>query len=346
MESETAYREVVANGPHHLANLLQSMRGFLGQNDMMAYLAMMAPRLAELHRVLKPTGSIYLHCDQTAGHLLRLLLDAVFGAVNFKTQIVWKRTSAHSDTRQGRRQHGRIQDNILFATKSDEWNWNPVYTPYDREYIEEFYRHIEPETGRRYTLDNMTGPGGASRGNPEYEVLGVTRAWRYSMMAYLAMMAPRLAELHRVLKPTGSIYLHCDQTAGHLLRLLLDAVFGAVNFKTQIVWKRTSAHSDTRQGRRQHGRIQDNILFATKSDEWNWNPVYTPYDREYIEEFYRHIEPETGRRYTLNDMTGPGGANRGNPEYEVLGVTRAWRYSRERMQGFCCKMQGSSDRLT
>ena len=180
LESEVAYREVVTNGPPHLAEMLQAMHGFLGQNDMMAYLAMMAPRLAELHRVLKPTGSIYLHCDQTAGHLLRLLLDTVFGAVNFKTQIVWKRTSAHSDNRQGRRQHGRIQDNILFTTKSDEWTWNPVYTPYDQDYVEEFYRHIEPETGRRYILSDMTGPGGTRRGNPEYEVMGVTRSWRYS----------------------------------------------------------------------------------------------------------------------------------------------------------------------
>jgi hypothetical protein len=113
---------------------------------------------------------------------------------------------------------------------------------------------------------------------------------------------------------------------------LLDAIFGPVNFKTQITWKRTSAHSDTRQGRRQHGRIQDNILFSTKSDGWTWNPVYTPYEREYVEEFYRHIEPETGRRYTLGDMTGPGGARRGNPEYEVMGVTRSWRYSQEQMQ--------------
>ena len=180
LQAEAAYRDVVTSGPPALADLMQSLRGFLGQSHMMAYVTMMAPRLAELHRVLKPDGSIYLHCDSTASHFLRLLLDAVFGPVNFKTQIAWKRTSAHSDTRQGRRQHGRIQDNILFTTKSDEWTWNPVYTPYDQEYIDEFYRHTEPETGRRYRLGDMTGPGGTERGNPEYEVMGVTRAWRYS----------------------------------------------------------------------------------------------------------------------------------------------------------------------
>ena len=114
--------------------------------------------------------------------------------------------------------------------------------------------------------------------------------------------------------------------------MMIDVIFGAINFKTQIVWKRTSAHSDTRQGRRQHGRIQDNIMFSSKSNDWTWNPVYTPYDQEYIAGFYRYTEPETGRRYRLSDMTGPGGTERGNPEYEVMGVTRAWRYSRGRMQ--------------
>ena len=90
------YEEVVTQGPRKLADMLQAMRQFLGQNDMMAYLTMMAPRMVELHRVLKPTGSIYLHCDPTASHYLKLLMDAVFGNGNFRSEIVWKRTSAHS----------------------------------------------------------------------------------------------------------------------------------------------------------------------------------------------------------------------------------------------------------
>ena len=151
------------------------------------------------------------------------------------------------------------------------------------------------------------------------------------MTAYLVMMAPRLVELHRVLKPTGSIYLHCDSTAAHYLRLLMDATFGKEKFRTQIVWKRTSAHSDTRQGRKQHGRIADFILFYTKSESWTWNPIYSPYDQDYIDQFYRHVEEETGRRYQLDNMTGPGEARKGNPSYEVMGVTRYWRYSREQM---------------
>ena len=97
--------------------MMSALRQLLGRNDMTAYLIMMAPRLVELHRVLKLTGSIYLHCDPTARHFLKLLMDAVFGKENFRTQIVWKRTSAHSDTRQGRKQHGRITDLIFFYTK-------------------------------------------------------------------------------------------------------------------------------------------------------------------------------------------------------------------------------------
>ena len=180
LESERAYREVVTGGPKKLADLLQAMRSFLGQNDMMAYLTMMAQRMVELHRVLKPTGSIYLHCDPTASHYLKLVMDSVFGPTRFRSEITWKRTSAHSDTKQGRRQHGRIHDILLFYTKSDGWQWNPVYVPYDESYVEGFYKFVEPETGRRYRLGDLTGPGGAAKGNPEYEVMGVTRFWRYS----------------------------------------------------------------------------------------------------------------------------------------------------------------------
>jgi adenine specific DNA methylase Mod len=121
---------------------------------MLAYLAMMAPRLKQLWRVMRPTGSLYLHCDPTASHYLKLLLDAVFGPAQFRSEIIWKRTTAHSDTVQGRRQHGRVHDVLLFYTKSDEWAWNPVYTPYDAAYVESKYRFIEPGTGRRYRLDN------------------------------------------------------------------------------------------------------------------------------------------------------------------------------------------------
>jgi adenine specific DNA methylase Mod len=141
----------------------------------------------------------------------------------------------------------------------------------------------------------------------------------------------RLLELHRVLKPNGSLYLHCDPTASHYLKVLIDAIFDPRNFRTEIIWKRSSAHSDTKQGRRQHGRIHDTIFFYTKGDQWIWNPLYTPYDPGYVEDFYKYVEAGTGRRYRLGDLTGPGGAAKGNPAYEVMGVTRFWRYSKDKM---------------
>ncbi len=182
LESERAFHEVVTTGPKRLADLLQSIRVFLGQNDMMAYLVMIAQRLVELHRVMKPTGSIYLHCDPTASHYIKLLMDAVFGPDHFRTEIIWKRSSAHSDTKQGRKQHGRIHDVILFYTKSDRWTWNPVYTAYDQEYIEDFYRHVEEGTGRRFRLSDLTAakPGGDTSYNWKGAKPYKGRFWAYS----------------------------------------------------------------------------------------------------------------------------------------------------------------------
>ncbi|MGA3129218.1 MAG: DNA methyltransferase [Terracidiphilus sp.] len=152
------------------------------------------------------------------------------------------------------------------------------------------------------------------------------------MMAYLAMMAPRLVELKRVLNETGSIYLHRDPTASHYLKILMDAVFGPQRFLTEITWKRSSAHSDGKQGRKQHGRIRDTILFYSKGADWTWNPVYAEYDEEYLNSFYKYVEEGSGRRYRLGDLTGLGGEAKGNPGYEVMGVTRYWRYTKEKME--------------
>lgn len=160
LESEATYHEVVKAGSR-LAELMQTLRGFLGQNDLMAYLTMMAPRLAELHRVLKPAGSIYLHCDPTASHYLKLIMDSIFGPKRFLNEIVWKRSSAHSDTKQGMARCGKIHDVILLYTKSDNYVWNPQYTPYTQEYLESEYRHLAPD-GRRYKETDLTAakPGG------------------------------------------------------------------------------------------------------------------------------------------------------------------------------------------
>jgi adenine specific DNA methylase Mod len=168
-----AVAETIERGGR-VADVMRAFRTFLGDSNMLAYLAMMAPRLLELRRVLKDTGSIYLHCDPTASHYLKMLMDAVFGAVNFKSEVIWKRVSAHSDAKQGRRQHGRIHDVILFYTKSGEWSWTPLFIDYDSEYVGAKYPYTEEGTGRRFGLWDMTGPGGAAKGNPSYEVMGIT----------------------------------------------------------------------------------------------------------------------------------------------------------------------------
>ncbi len=172
IDSERAYQEVVTMGPDKLGKLLQAMREFLGQNDMMAYLTMMAQRLAELHRVLKPTGSIYLHCDPTASHHLKMLLDSVFGAQNFRNEITWKRFNFHSDSNR----FGRITDRILYYSKSGEYTWNQQRVPFKESYIKSHFKN-EDEAGRLFTLDNLNPPAG--RG-PVYEFHGVTRPWRFT----------------------------------------------------------------------------------------------------------------------------------------------------------------------
>ena len=173
IESEIAFQDVVTSGPEKLGDLLQAMRRFLGQNDMMAYLTMMAQRMAELHRVLKPTGSVYLHCDPTASHYLKLMLDAVFGNGNYKNEIVWKRSSAHNDSGTC----GRTHDIIFLYTKDRlKLTWNNQYQEYDASYVESHYRR-KTEDGRIYRTDNLTATS-LSGGGYEYEWNGVTRLWR------------------------------------------------------------------------------------------------------------------------------------------------------------------------
>ncbi|GMQ82683.1 MAG: site-specific DNA-methyltransferase [Rhodothermia bacterium] len=169
-------------GPHQdVSKAIEAFRQLLGFSDMLAYLVMMAQRLVELHRVLKSSGSLYLHCDPAASHYLKVLLDAVFDARNMVNEIVWKRTYAHGDAGgQGAQHFGRVHDTILFYAKQrGEAIFNPFYQPYDPDYIEKTFKYKDPD-GRKWQSLPMDGPGGAAKGNPSFEVLGVTRYWRYS----------------------------------------------------------------------------------------------------------------------------------------------------------------------
>jgi site-specific DNA-methyltransferase (adenine-specific) len=173
--AELAFDEVLTGAHSDAAIMLKAMRSALGENDMMAYLAMMAVRLIELHRVLKPTGSLYLHCDPTASHYLKVLSDAVFGPTNFGNEVVWRRQNAKglAFTR-----CARNHDIILRYTKSDEWTWNSQYTAHDPDYVRQFYKYVDPD-GRVYRLADLTNPN-KNRPNLTYEFLGVTRVWRWT----------------------------------------------------------------------------------------------------------------------------------------------------------------------
>jgi DNA modification methylase len=162
-DAAQTYAEFVDDCPNTaVVEMMDALHDFLRNSPMMAYLAMMAPRLVELHRVLKPTGSLYLHCDPTASHYLKLVLDGVFGKENFRSEISWKRSSAHNDAKQGRKQPGNIRDIIFFYTKSNCWTWNWIYTPYTSDYLKREYRHKSKEDGRHFKETDPTAnkPGG------------------------------------------------------------------------------------------------------------------------------------------------------------------------------------------
>src|SRR5947209_1856700 len=146
-----------------------------------AYIDYMRPRCVELARVLKKTGSFYYHCDWHASHYVKVMLDQMFGENNFQNEIVWKGSTAHSDAKQGSKHFGRLHDVLLFCSGgSDDYTWNQIYLPLSESYASSHCSNIEPGSGRRYMWDNITGPGGASKRNAYYEVLGIEGYWRYS----------------------------------------------------------------------------------------------------------------------------------------------------------------------
>jgi len=174
-----SYQDIVEAGGT-VSQVMQAFRTFLGENTMLAYLSMMAPRLIQMRRVLKPTGSIYLHCDPAASHYLKLLMDATFGPVNFRNEIVWKRTSAHSSARR----YGPVHDIILYYSKSPQYTWRQAHTDYDPRYVAAHYAQID-EGGRRYGLWDLTAAGvrhGSSgqtwRG---FDVTGKGNHWKFTI---------------------------------------------------------------------------------------------------------------------------------------------------------------------
>jgi DNA modification methylase len=171
--------------------------------------------------------------------------------------------------------------------------------------------------------------------NRNYEVFwGETKEKRAfedrhaSTQAYIDFMRPRCVELHRVLKKTGSFYYHCDWHASHYVKIMLDQIFGQNQFQTEIIWRRTNAKG---LAFRSFPNDHDSVFYYTKSDDYTFNRQYLPHDEDYIKDFYKYVEPETGRQYQLADLTNPN-KDRPNLTYEFLGIKRVWRWTKERMQ--------------
>ena len=244
-----AFQQVVEQGGK-VSQAMQAFRSFLGETDILAYLSMMAPRLVELRRVLKSTGSLYLHCDPTASHYLKMLLDAVFGPENFRNEIIWKRTSARSDSHTV----NHIHDVIFLYTRSDHWTWNTQYMPYDEEYIEEFYKYRNVE-GRRFMSDNLTAAGMRS-GTSGMPWRGVNptekgRHWAIPGIARILLKNPEEIDSIKALEELDSLgCILWPKKEGGVPRFLryLDQMLG---MPLQSIWtdiRPLSAHAAERLG--------------------------------------------------------------------------------------------------
>ncbi len=216
-----------------LFSLVSALYGILGPSEMMAYVLMMAPRLLELHRKLKPTGSLYLHCDPVASHYLKIILDVVFRPINFRNEITWKRTHAHGDAR---RRFANLSDSILLYGKSDHALFNVQHAPYSREYEEKFYNKID-EQGRRYQLVSLRSPN--PRPNLVYDYKGYKphpNGWAVKI------------EVMQQLDREGRLYFPEDPNGAIREKYYLDEMRGVVIGDVWTDIHPISAHAKERRG--------------------------------------------------------------------------------------------------
>ncbi|MEZ5195254.1 MAG: DNA methyltransferase [Bacteroidales bacterium] len=163
----------------------------------------------------------------------------------------------------------------------------------------------------------------------EGEVRSFQDRWSGGIDHYIAWLKDRVEQLHRILKPTGSIFLHCDWHADAYIRVeILDQIFGTPNFRNEIIWKRTNAKGLAFTRLAQN---HDTIFLYSKSSNFTFNPVYKPHDLDYTDKFYKHIDENTGRVFALDNLLNPN-KDRPNLDYEFLGIRRVWRWTKERMQ--------------
>jgi DNA modification methylase len=218
-EAAPMYQELVQAGGK-VAEVLNAFRSYMGGCDMLAYLTMMAPRLVELRRVLKPTGSIYLHCDPTADSYLRILMDVIFRPENLRHEIIWRRANAKGLAFKGLPNN---HDTLLYYARGPEFVWNRIFRVHDPEYVRRFYRFTEPGTGRRYRLGDLTNPN-RDRPNLTYEWKGHKRVWRWTKERMAE--ADRLGLVHYSSSGLASQKRYLDEMEGSPVDTIWDDIPG------------------------------------------------------------------------------------------------------------------------
>src|ERR1035437_7091234 len=194
--------------------------------------------------------------------------------------------------------------------------------------------YIDPpfDVGADFSMDIEIGGETFHKEPNLLEQIAYRDTWGRGADSFIAMIYERLILMRDLMHREGSIYVHCDWRGNSYIRGALDEVFCRDCLINEVVWKRaTTVQGNTGQGSKFYDANCDSIFVYSKTNDYLFNAQYRPYTQDYIDSFYKHVEPETGRRYQLISMTAPGGATKGNPSYPVLGVTRHWRYTREKM---------------
>ena len=192
---------------------------------------------------------------------------------------------------------------------------------------------IDPpfDVGADFSMDIEVGGETFHKEANLMEHIAYRDTWGRGADSFISMLYERLILMRDLLTSDGSIYVHMGWGVSHYVRAILDEVFGKDRAVNQIIWKRQTAHSDSGQGSQHMGRVHDVLLLYTKDVDYTWNTQYMPYEVQYLKTHYKNVEPETNRRFELADLNAPGGASKGNPYYEFLGISRFWRFKRERM---------------
>jgi adenine-specific DNA-methyltransferase len=230
-------------------------RSFLHYDDSLehsVWLTMIRDRLNQIKKLMATNGSIYVHCDSSESHYLKIVMDEIFGRANFRNEIIWKRTTAHSDAHTW----SQITDSIFFYTMSDDFVWNPSYMEHSEEYLTSKYRYSDPD-GRRFRLDNLTSPN--PRPNMTYEWMGFeppAYGWRYSMET--------MARLHE----EGRIWYPNAKTKRPQYKRYLDETKGRVadNLWVDIPPVNSQAKEDSGYATQKPEKLLERIIAASSSE--------------------------------------------------------------------------------